>query len=97
MSKKGKGQDSLTAIFIVRSFDYEPDKISFLVVAHFFSSIRLFKAIFSANHFRLKSFYGLSVKTIDISKVFGYTILNKSGGERHDYPTAIFKHAEDLP
>ena len=44
-----------------------------------------------------KSFCGLSVKTIDISKVFGYTILNESGGEQHDYPTTIFKHAENLP
>ena len=47
--------------------------------------------------FSTKSFYGLSVKTIDISKVFGYTILNELGGERHDYPTAIFKYIENLP
>ena len=95
MSKKGKGQNSLTAIFCVRSFDCEPGKISFLVVTHFF--IWFLELLAQRIIFSAKNFYGLSIKTIDIPEVFGYTILNKLGGERHDYPTAIFKHAEDLP
>ena len=95
LSGKRKGQDSLTAIFCIRLFDCEPSKISFLAVTHFF--IWFLEPLTQRIIFSSKSFFGLSVKTIDISKVFGYTILNESGGEQHDYPTTIFKHAENLP
>ena len=43
------------------------------------------------------SFYGLQVKTIDILGVFRYTISKEQGGERYDYPTTIYEHAENLP
>ena len=42
------------------------------------------------------SFYGLQVKTIDILGVFRYTISKEQGGERYDYPTTIYEHAENL-
>ena len=95
MSKIRKGLNSLTAIFCVRLFDCEPGKISFLAVTHFF--IWFLEPLTQRIIFSSKSFFGLSVKTIDISEVFGYTILNALGGEQYDYPTAIFEHAVDLP
>ena len=44
-----------------------------------------------------QSFYGMQVKTIDISQVFGYAIGRKQGGGKYDYPTTIYEHAENLP
>ena len=36
------------------------------------------------------------MKTIDILGVFRYTIGKEQGGERYDYPTTIYEHAENL-
>ena len=95
MSKKGKAKILSQRFFVLDRL------IVSQVRFHFWqspiSSSGFLEPLAQRIIFSAKSFCGLSVKTIDISKVFGYTILNELGGEQHDYPTAIFKYIENLP
>lgn len=60
--------------------------------------LHIYVFLFRRKKSQLKeSFYGLQVKTIDISEVFSYTISKEQGGERYDYPTTIYEYAENLP